>query len=63
LTGGIFKAGKWLLEPTQEAFEKHIFHNMQGRVKLLLSTLETSDREVLGASALAWDVEEYSLFK
>ena len=61
-TGGISKAGKWLLEPTQKAFEEHVFHNIQGKVKFLLSDLDESERNVLGASVLAWEVKEYSLF-
>lgn len=63
LTGGISKAGKWLLEPTCEAFEKHVFGNLRGKVKILVSQLEDRERDVLGASALAWSVAEYSLFK
>lgn len=62
LTGGISKAGKWLLEPTKEAFEEHVFHNIRGRVKFLLSDLDESERNILGASVLAWEVKEYSLF-
>ena len=61
-TGGISKAGKWLLEPTQKSFEEHVFHNIQGRVKFLLSDLDESERNILGASVLAWEVKEYSLF-
>ena len=61
-TGGISKAGKWLLEPAQKAFEEHVFHNIQGKVKFLLSDLEESERNILGASVLAWEVKEYSLF-
>ncbi len=61
--GGISKAGNWILEPAYEEFEKHVFHNIRGRVKLLLSALEDHERDVLGASALAWGIKEYSLFK
>lgn len=61
-TGGISKAGKWLLEPAQKAFEEHVFHNIKGKVKFLLSDLDESERNVLGASVLAWEVKEYSLF-
>jgi glucokinase len=32
-------------------------------VKFLASALEEGEMDVLGASALAWEVEEYSLFK
>ncbi len=63
LTGGISHAGKWLLGPTRETFEKYVFGNMQGKVKLLVSKLNDRERDVLGASALAWEVPEYSLFK
>ncbi|MBQ9678743.1 MAG: ROK family protein [Prevotella sp.] len=63
LTGGISHAGKWLIDPTREAFEKHVFGNMRGKVKILVSELNDRERDVLGASALAWEVPEYSLFK
>lgn len=62
-TGGIAKAGKWLLEPAQKTFEEHVFHNIKGKVKFLSSDLEEGERNVLGASVLAWEVKEYSLFK
>ena len=62
LTGGIPHAGKWLLEPTEQSFEKHVFHNIKGQTKLLVTNLKDSEREVLGASVLAWMVKEYSLF-
>lgn len=62
LTGGIPHAGKWLLEPTIQSFEKHVFHNIKGQTKILVTNLKDSEREVLGASVLAWMVKEYSLF-
>ena len=61
-TGGIAKAGKWLMEPARKVFEEHVFHNIQGKVKFLSSDLEESERNILGASVLAWEVKEYSLF-
>ena len=63
LTGGIARAGKWLLDPAYEAFESHVFGNLRGKVKILTSKLDNRERDVLGASALAWSVPEYSLFK
>ena len=63
LTGGISHAGKWILQPTRESFDDHVFPNMRGKVKILNSQLNDHEREVLGASALAWEVPEYSLFK
>ena len=63
LTGGISHAGKWLLNPTCQSFEDHVFGNLRGKVKMLVSKLDDRERDVLGASALAWSVPEYSLFK
>ena len=63
LTGGISHAGKWLLEPVSESFENHVFCNSKGKINIILSSLDDRERDVLGASALAWSVPEYSLFK
>lgn len=63
LTGGISHAGRWLLGPTRESFDNHVFGNMRGKVKLVVSELDDRERDVLGASVLAWSVPEYSLFK
>ena len=62
-TGGIANAGKWLLEPAKKSFDEHVFHNIQGKVKFVKSELSDSERDVLGASVIAWKVKEYSLFK
>ena len=62
-TGGVSHAGHWLFDPLCESFESHIFGNMRGKVKMLVSELNDRERDVLGASALAWEVPEYSLFK
>jgi len=63
LTGGISKAGHWLMDPAKESFDEHVFRNIRGKVKLLVSSLDNRERDVLGASAVAWSVKEYSLFK
>ena len=62
-TGGIAKAGHWLFDPAYEAFNRTVFHNIKDHVKFLLSTIDDRERDVLGASALAWGIKEYSLFK
>ena len=62
LYGGIARAGHWLMDSVNESFEEHIFHNLRGKVKLLTTMLDDSERDVLGASVLAWNVKEYSLF-
>ena len=61
--GPISKAGHWMLEPACEAFESHVFHNLEGKVRFILSNIDDDIRNVLGASVLAWEVKEYSLFK
>ena len=63
LTGGISHAGKWIVDPAYESYEAHVFGNLKGKVRILLSKLDDRERDVLGASALAWSVPEYSLFK
>ena len=40
-----------------------IFRNIRGHVKLQRSTINDRERDVMGASALAWGIKEYSLFK
>ena len=42
---------------------KLAFHNIKDKVKLVVSDFKNSERDVLGAAALAWTVKEYSLFK
>lgn len=63
LTGGISHAGKWMMDSLRESFDSHVFPNMRGNIKIIVSSLNDHEREVLGASALAWEVQEYSLFK
>ncbi len=62
-TGKVTRAGSFLLKSAEEAFDHHVFHNIRGKVKFLTSAIEEGDIDLLGASALAWEVEEYSLFK
>ena len=63
LTGGMMEAGKWLLKPMRKSFDGHVFHNIRNKTRILVSILKEGERDVLGASALAWDTKEYSLFK
>ena len=63
LTGDMTAAGKWLLKPMRASFDEHVFHNIRSKTRILVSILKEGERDVLGASALAWDVKEYSLFK
>ena len=56
------KALQWVAPSLDASFEEHIFHNSRKKVKILVSTLNNHEREILGASALAWTIKEYSLF-
>lgn len=57
------KAWPWLEESTLQSFDEHVFHNIRGKARIMVSILNDNERDVVGASALAWEVEEYSLFK
>ena len=63
LTGGMTVYSKWMLDVMKETFEANIFQNLKGKVKIVISPLNNNERDVVGASALAWEVKEYSLFK
>lgn len=62
LTGELTEAAKWFMEPLLKSFDEHVFGNIRGKVKIQVSVLDNHERDVLGASALAWSVKEYSLF-
>ena len=62
-TGGISHAGHWLLDSAEEIFNELVFGNLKNKVRFIVSTFNDRERDVLGASALAWSVPEYSLFK
>ncbi|GHT53499.1 glucokinase [Bacteroidia bacterium] len=57
LFGGLSKAGKFIMEPIQQAMTEHSLGIFKGKTKLLMSDLPESDAAVLGASALAWDIK------
>lgn len=63
LTGELTQVCEWLVKPAQQAFNEYVFGNIRDKVKLVVSELKDSERDVLGAAALAWTVKEYSLFK
>lgn len=63
LTGEMMEYSRWMLDTIQKSIEEHVFQNLRGKVKLIVSPLDNKERDILGASALAWKVKEYSLFK
>lgn len=62
LTGELTEASKWFMEPMLSSFDEHVFGNIRGKAKIQVSVLDNHERDMLGASALAWTVQEYSLF-
>lgn len=63
LTGTLTRCWKWLKTPTEESFDEHVFPNSRGTCPIIVSILPDGERDVIGASGLAWEVKEYSLFK
>ena len=55
LSGGLTQAGHLLLEPTLVSMNTHLFPQMKGKAKLLLSKLDGANTAVLGAAALSWE--------
>jgi len=56
LFGGLTKAGDLILKPTREHMEANVIQIFQNKVKILVSHLKESDAAILGASALAWEL-------
>ena len=56
LFGGLTKAGDYILKPTREHMEKNLIKVFQNKVKILFSHLKEADAAILGASALAWEM-------
>jgi glucokinase len=63
LTGELTKYCKRMWAVMEETFMREVFGNIRDKVKIVISTIDDHERNVLGASVLAWKVKEYSLFK
>ncbi len=57
LFGGLTKAGELILKPTRESMEANLIKIFENKVKILVSHLKESDAAILGASALAWEIQ------
>lgn len=55
LFGGLAQAGKVLMQPLQESFEKALLPIHIGKVQLLPSGLKAGDAAILGSAALIWN--------
>ncbi len=58
LFGGLTKAGHYILDPVQKAFDANLLKIYQNKAKILVSELKDSDAAILGASALAWEIRD-----
>jgi len=58
LFGGMAQAGEILMKPLRESMDKHTLPLWRGKIKLLISSLESSNAALLGASALVWPLGE-----
>lgn len=63
LTGELTKYSGRMWAAMEEGFVQNVFGNIRDKVKIVVSKINDFERNVLGASALAWKVKEYSLFK
>jgi glucokinase len=63
ITGELTKYRGRMWPAMEKAFLENVFGNIRDKVKVVVSEINDHERNVLGASALAWKVKEYSLFK
>ena len=54
LTGGLAKAGDFILEPTRRYLKKNVLHIYEDRIDVHISELVDREGAVLGAAALGW---------
>ncbi|MEM7367588.1 MAG: ROK family protein [Bacteroidota bacterium] len=54
LFGGVARAGKWIIEPTQRHMEANLLNVYKNKVQIIPSKLPGSEAAILGASALVW---------
>lgn len=57
LFGGLTKSGDYILKPIVEHMEKNLLPIWKGKIKVLFSDLKEADAAILGASALAWEIQ------
>lgn len=56
--GGLTKAGDLIMEPIKRAYEENVLNIFKGKAKFLISALDGSSAAVLGASAIAWEIQK-----
>lgn len=55
--GGLTKAGHLLMEPLEKAYDENVQDIFRGKAKMLVSQLDDAQAAILGAAALAWNIQ------
>ena len=55
--GGLTKAGNLLMDPLKQAYDENVQNIFKGKAKMLVSQLDDAQAAVLGAAALAWQMQ------
>ncbi len=58
LFGGLARAKEFLKEPIEESMNENLLNLWKGKIKIVFSQLKESDAAILGASALAWELDK-----
>ena len=56
--GGLTKAGDLIMDPIKKAYDENVLNIFKGKAKFLISALDGSSAAVLGASAIAWEIQD-----
>ena len=56
--GGLTKAGDLIMDPIKKAYDENVLNIFKGKAKFLVSALDGSSAAVLGASAIAWEIQD-----
>ncbi|MGP1548137.1 MAG: ROK family protein, partial [Prevotella sp.] len=52
------KAGDLIMDPIKKAYDENVLNIFKGKAKFLVSALDGSSAAVLGASAIAWEIQD-----
>ena len=58
LFGGLARAKEFLIGPIEESMNENVLTLWKGKIKIVFSQLKESDAAILGASALAWELDK-----
>ncbi len=56
LFGGLTRSGDLIMKPVVESLNRNVMPRWKNKIKVLFSQLKESDAAILGASALAWEL-------